>query len=131
MDKYIPHTSNAQKARSRIGWRPNGDQVTKEFFQNSRQTPLQNSMMHLEDSNGSTRTSQSEMGDICLKFYSKVYVARDSAMIMEAIQKINSYTLESRSLIALLHKDGDRSTLNNWRSIKLLNIAYKLFAKAL
>jgi hypothetical protein len=34
-------------------------------------------------------------------------------------------------LIALLHKGGGRNTLNNWRSITLLNVSYKIFAKAL
>ena len=34
-------------------------------------------------------------------------------------------------LIVLLHKGGEHATLNNWRLITLLNISYKLVAKAL
>lgn len=34
-------------------------------------------------------------------------------------------------VLALLHKGGTRSLLTNWRPIALLNVAYKLFAKAL
>jgi hypothetical protein len=37
----------------------------------------------------------------------------------------------TEGLIALLHKGGGRATLNNWRPITLLNVLYKLFAKAL
>lgn len=37
----------------------------------------------------------------------------------------------TRGLISLLHKANSRSQLTNWRPITLLNIAYKLFAKAL
>lgn len=31
----------------------------------------------------------------------------------------------------LVHKGGGRNSLNNWRPITLLNVAYKIFAKAL
>jgi exonuclease III len=34
-------------------------------------------------------------------------------------------------MIALLHKGGERKTLTNWRPITLLNLSYKIFAKAL
>ena len=34
-------------------------------------------------------------------------------------------------MIALLHKGGDRNALTNWRSITLLNLGYKIYAKAL
>lgn len=37
----------------------------------------------------------------------------------------------TEGLIALLHKGGGRNTLKNWRPIILLNVAYKIFAKAL
>lgn len=34
-------------------------------------------------------------------------------------------------MIALQHKGGQRSALTNWRPITLLNVGYKIFAKAL
>lgn len=34
-------------------------------------------------------------------------------------------------VLALLHKGGSRSRLTNWRPIALLNVAYKIYAKAL
>jgi hypothetical protein len=34
-------------------------------------------------------------------------------------------------MIALLHKGGTRSALTNWRPITLLNLSYKIYAKAL
>lgn len=37
----------------------------------------------------------------------------------------------TRGMIALLHKGGDRQDLSNWRPITLLNLSYKIFAKAL
>lgn len=37
----------------------------------------------------------------------------------------------TQGMIALLHKGGDRTTLTNWRPITLLNIGYKIYAKAL
>jgi hypothetical protein len=37
----------------------------------------------------------------------------------------------TRGMISLLHKNRERSKLTNWRSITLLNVAYKLFAKTL
>jgi hypothetical protein len=37
----------------------------------------------------------------------------------------------TQGLIALLHKGGDRLKLTNWHPITLLNISYKILAKAL
>jgi hypothetical protein len=37
----------------------------------------------------------------------------------------------TEGLIALIHKRGGRSTLNNWSPITLLNVSYKIFAKTL
>jgi hypothetical protein len=37
----------------------------------------------------------------------------------------------TEGLIALLHKSGGWSTLNNWRPIMLLNVSYKLFVNTL
>ena len=37
----------------------------------------------------------------------------------------------NQGMIVLLHKGGDRQALTNWRPITLLNLGYKIFAKAL
>jgi hypothetical protein len=37
----------------------------------------------------------------------------------------------NKGLIVLLFKGGDRELLTNWRSVTLLNVAYKIVAKAL
>lgn len=52
-------------------------------------------------------------------------------MILEAIQARQFHEGVTEGLIALLHKGGGWSTLNNRRPITLLNVAYKVFAKAL
>jgi hypothetical protein len=52
-------------------------------------------------------------------------------MINEAIQSGFLPPSVTEGLITLLHKGGSRSSLNNWRPITLLNIAYKLYAKVL
>ena len=36
---------------------------------------------------------------------------------------------QKRGIITLLHKDGDRNNLGNWRPISLLNTDYKFFSK--
>ena len=56
-------------------------------------------------------------------------------IFMNAIEK--SYnegelsTSQRRAIITLLYKKGDRTSLKNWRPISLLNIDYKIAAKAL
>lgn len=52
-------------------------------------------------------------------------------MIQESIQKGRLPTGVTRGMITLLHKGGPRKALTNWRSITLLNMGYKFFAKAL
>jgi hypothetical protein len=52
-------------------------------------------------------------------------------MIHAAISKGELSAGLTKGLIALLHKGGERATLNNWRPITLLNVTYKIFAKAL
>ena len=37
----------------------------------------------------------------------------------------------TQGMIVLLHKGGDRQALTNWRPITLLNLGYKIYAKAL
>jgi hypothetical protein len=52
-------------------------------------------------------------------------------MICEAILQGSFPRGVNEGLIVLLHKGGPRDSLNNWRPITLLNVSYKLFAKAL
>ena len=52
-------------------------------------------------------------------------------MIQKSIQQGTLPPGVNRGLIALLHKGGDREELANWRPISLLNVAYKIMAKAL
>lgn len=37
----------------------------------------------------------------------------------------------TNELISLIHKGGEHEKLSNWRPITLLNVAYKIYAKAL
>jgi hypothetical protein len=37
----------------------------------------------------------------------------------------------TRGMLVLLHKSGNRESLNNWRPISLLNVSYKIYAKML
>jgi hypothetical protein len=53
------------------------------------------------------------------------------SMIQGAISNGLLPTGVTAGMIALLHKGGGRSSLNNWRPITLLNVTYKIFAKAL
>jgi len=53
------------------------------------------------------------------------------AMISEAIRLGTMPPSLTHGLISLLHKGGDRKKLSNWRPITLLNVAYKIYAKAL
>jgi hypothetical protein len=52
-------------------------------------------------------------------------------MIIEVVRFGRLPAGVTRDLILLLHKGGERNRLTNWRSITLLNVAYKLFAKVL
>jgi hypothetical protein len=52
-------------------------------------------------------------------------------MLQLAIERGALPTRVIEGLIVLLHKGGEMFTLNNWRRITLLNVSYKLFAKAL
>jgi hypothetical protein len=53
------------------------------------------------------------------------------AMIQDSIQAGALPPGFTKGLIILLHKGDGRCTLKNWRPITLLNVSYKLFAKAL
>jgi hypothetical protein len=37
----------------------------------------------------------------------------------------------NRGMIILLHKEGPREELTNWRPMTLFNVSYKIMAKAL
>jgi hypothetical protein len=52
-------------------------------------------------------------------------------MIQEAVRSNRMALGVNRGLISLLHKRRERCKLTNWRPITLLNVAYKLYAKAL
>jgi hypothetical protein len=52
-------------------------------------------------------------------------------MLQESLDRGALPAEVKEGLIALLHKGGGRNTLNNWRPIMLLNVSYKVFAKAL
>jgi hypothetical protein len=52
-------------------------------------------------------------------------------MILDSIARGSLPTGVTEGLIMLLHKEGDRETLNNWRRITLLNATYKILAMAL
>lgn len=52
-------------------------------------------------------------------------------MITESINLGHLPPGVTQGMITLLHKGGQRSALSNWRPITLLNLGYKIFAKAL
>lgn len=71
---------------------------------------------------------------IILDFY-RIYweiIGKDYwLMIIETIHKGQLPKGVTKAMIALLHKGGQRSALTNWRPITILNIGYKIYAKAL
>lgn len=71
---------------------------------------------------------------ITLDFY-KIFwdiIGRDYwTMVIESIVKGQLPRGVTQGMIAFLHKDGHRYALTNWRPITLLNIGYKIYAKAL
>lgn len=52
-------------------------------------------------------------------------------MITQAVAQQRLAHGVTRGLISMLHKDDAQGRLTNWQPITLLNVAYKLFAKAL
>ena len=52
-------------------------------------------------------------------------------MITAAIKNGKLLPLDTKALIALLYKEGERKQMTNWRSIILLNVGYKIYTKAL
>jgi hypothetical protein len=71
---------------------------------------------------------------VILEFY-KVYwelINNDYlSMLCAGYQSGRLHPRMTQGLISLLHKGGDRLKLTNWRPITLLNISYKVLAKAL
>ena len=71
---------------------------------------------------------------VILEFY-RVYwdlISKDYlAMLSLGYQSRRLYSGMTQGLILLLYKGGDRLKLTNWRPINLLNISYKVLAKAL
>ena len=53
------------------------------------------------------------------------------AMLEEGIAQGRLPNGVTQGMIALLHKGGERRALTNWRPITLLNMGYKIYAKAL
>lgn len=72
---------------------------------------------------------------VVIEFYKKLWptIGRglNLSMLQEAIEigRFHGGVLEG--LIALIHKGGERDTLNNYRPITLPNIGCKVFAKAI
>jgi hypothetical protein len=52
-------------------------------------------------------------------------------MIHESVHRGRMPTRVTLGMIALLHKGGPRVALTNWRPIILLNLSYKIYAKAI
>jgi len=52
-------------------------------------------------------------------------------MILDTISTDTMPNSTTHGLMSLLHKGGDKTKLTNWHPITLLNVAYKIYAKAL
>lgn len=52
-------------------------------------------------------------------------------MFLESVDKDSLPLVINKGLIVLLHKGGPKDDLGNWLPITLLNVAYKIIAKAL
>lgn len=73
-------------------------------------------------------------GGVTLEFYRAFWVViRDDFLVLlnQAIASGRLLPGVTKGAISLLHKGGERGFLTNWRPITLLNVGYKLFAKAL
>jgi hypothetical protein len=71
---------------------------------------------------------------VTTEFYKKLWELIKSdylVMIQEAVCSNGMAPEINKGLISLLHKGRERSKLTNWRPITLLNVSYKLYAKAL
>ena len=71
---------------------------------------------------------------IVLEFYKVCWNflgAEFTSMINESVREGRLPPGVTQGMIVLLHKGGDRQALTNWRPITLLNLGYKIYAKAL
>ena len=71
---------------------------------------------------------------IVLEFYKifwNIIGAEFTNMINASVQEGRLPPGVTQGMIVLLHKGGDRQALTNWRPITLLNMGYKIYAKAL
>ena len=71
---------------------------------------------------------------IVLEFYKvfgNILGTEYTTMINESIREGRLPPGIIQGMIVLLHKGGDRQALTNWRPITLLNLGYKIYAKAL
>jgi hypothetical protein len=71
---------------------------------------------------------------LIVEFYTKFWnlIRHDyTKMVQESIQQGHFPHRVNKGLIALIHKGNAIDDLGNWRPISLLNVAYKIMAKAL
>ena len=71
---------------------------------------------------------------IVLEFYKTYWPllgAEFTSMVNASIHEGRLPLGVTQGMIVLLHKGGDRQALTNWRPITLLNLGYKIYAKAL
>jgi hypothetical protein len=71
---------------------------------------------------------------VILEFYKEFWSLIDQEYLEMLLASIQAGRLPpgvTTSMIALLHKGGQRTALTNWRPITLLNLSYKVYAKAL
>ena len=69
--------SEGQRLRSRIKWRDKGDGCNRDFFQMVRERPRAHSIAKLKDSDGTLKTEEKELQEICRRFYGDLYAAPD------------------------------------------------------
>ena len=71
---------------------------------------------------------------VVLKFYKLFKYLIDTdflKMITESVAKGRLPAQVTHGMIAFLYKGGARQALTNWRPISMLNMGYKIYAKAL
>jgi hypothetical protein len=71
---------------------------------------------------------------VLTKFYKQFWpLIKEDYLIMvhEAVRQGKFPSGVTRGIISLLHKSREHGKLTNWRPITMLNVAYKLYAKAL
>jgi exonuclease III len=97
------------------------------------QAPIQLSELKLAIDNMCVGKSPGPDG-LILEFYKEFWQLIGEeylSMVQLSIQTGKFPPGVTTGMIALLHKGGERKALTNWRPITLLNLSYKIFAKAL